>query len=74
MGPTIEITRAYAGMVEKGRDSDRERDQGQPEARALPEKVEKDVKKARGVSHRRSLRQAPRMDTTETVSFCCLLG
>ena len=40
-----------AGMVEKGRDSDRERDQGQPEARASPEKVEKEVKKARGKSH-----------------------
>ena len=51
MGLTIEITRAYASMVEKGRDSDRERDQGQPEARALPEKVEKEAKKARGVSH-----------------------
>ena len=38
-------------MVEKGRDSDRERDQGQPEARASPEKVEKEVKKTRGTSH-----------------------
>ena len=31
-------------MVEKGRDSDRERDQGQPKARASVEKVEKEVK------------------------------
>ena len=31
-------------MVGKGRDSDRERDQGQPKARASPEKVEKEVK------------------------------
>ena len=38
-------------MVEKGRDSDRERDQGQPESRASPEKVEKEVKKTRGTSH-----------------------
>ena len=38
-------------MVEKGRDSDRERDQGQPKARASPEKVEKEVKKTRGTSH-----------------------
>ena len=37
-------------MVEKHRDSDRERDQGQPEARASPEKVEKEVKKTRGTS------------------------
>ena len=37
-------------MVGKGRDSDRERDQGQPEARASPEKVEKKVKKVRGTS------------------------
>ena len=38
-------------MVEKGRDSDRERDQGQPEVRASLEKVEKEVKKTRGISH-----------------------
>ena len=37
--------------VEKGRNRDRERDQGQPKARALLEKVEKEVKKTRGVSH-----------------------
>ena len=35
----------------KGRDSDRERDQGQLVARALLEKVEKEVKKTRGISH-----------------------
>ena len=35
----------------KGRDSDRERDQGQPKARATLEKVEKEVKKTRGTSH-----------------------
>ena len=38
-------------MVGKGRDSDRERDQGQPEVRASLEKVEKEVKKTRGISH-----------------------
>ena len=41
----------HACAVEKGRDSDRERGQGQPEARASPEKVEKEVKKTRGTSH-----------------------
>ena len=40
----------HAGTVEKRRDNDRERDQGQPEARASPEKVEKEVKKTRGTS------------------------
>ena len=38
-------------MVEKGKDSDRERDQGQPRARALPKKVEKEAKKAKEASH-----------------------
>ena len=38
----------YVGTVEKG--SDRERDQGQPKARALPKKAEKKVKKIRGTS------------------------
>ena len=38
-------------MVEKGRDSDRERDQCQLEARASLEKVEKESKKLRGASH-----------------------
>ena len=38
-------------MVEKGKDSDRERGQGQLEARASPNKVEKEVKKTRGTSH-----------------------
>ena len=37
-------------MVENGRDSDRERGQGQPKARASPEKVEKQVKKTRETS------------------------
>ena len=37
-------------MVEKGRDNDRERDQGQLEARASLEKVEKEVKKTRNKS------------------------
>ena len=41
----------HAGMVEKCRDSDRERGQGQPEARASPKKVKKEVKKTRGISH-----------------------
>ena len=41
----------HEGTVEKGRDSDRELDQGQPEARATPEKVEKEVKKIRWKSH-----------------------
>ena len=40
-----------AGTVEKGRDRDGKRDKGQLEARALPEKVEKEVKKTRGTSH-----------------------
>ena len=38
-------------MVEKGRDSDRERDQGQPKVRASPEKVYKEMKKTRITSH-----------------------
>ena len=41
----------HAGTVEKGIDSDRERDQGQPKARVTLEKVEKEVKKSRGISH-----------------------
>ena len=41
----------HVGMAKKGRDSDREKGQGQPEARALPEKVEKEVKMTRGTSH-----------------------
>ena len=41
----------HAGTIEKGRDSDRERGQGQPEARASPKKVEKEVKKTGGTSH-----------------------
>ena len=38
-------------MIEKCRDSDRERGQGQPEVRASPNKVEKEVKKTKGTSH-----------------------
>jgi len=38
-------------MIEKDRDNDKERGQGQLEARASPEKVEKEVKKTRGTSH-----------------------
>ena len=41
----------HAGTVEKGRDRNKERDQAQPKARALPEKVEKEVKMTRGTSH-----------------------
>ena len=41
----------HAGMVEKGRDNDKERDQGQPTTRVSPEKVDKEVKKIRGTSH-----------------------
>ena len=41
----------HAGKVEKCRDGDGERDQGQLKARASPKKVEKEVKKTRGVSH-----------------------
>ena len=37
-------------MVEKDRDNDRKRDQGQPEERASPKKVMKEVKKIRGIS------------------------
>ena len=40
----------HAGTVEKGRDRNKERDQAQPKARALPEKVEKEVKKTRRAS------------------------
>ena len=41
----------HAGKVEKGRDSDRERHEGQLEAKASLEKVEKEVKKTRGTAH-----------------------
>ena len=41
----------HASTIEKGKDRDREKDQGQPEARASPKKVEKEVKKTREVSH-----------------------
>ena len=41
----------HVGMVEKGTDSERERDQGQPKAIASPEKIEKEVKKTRGIIH-----------------------
>ena len=41
----------HASMTEKCRDSDRERDQGQPKAKASFEKVEKEVRKTRGTSH-----------------------
>ena len=41
----------HVSTVEKGRDRNRERDQGQPETRASPEKVEKEVKKTRETSH-----------------------
>ena len=43
MDPTIKTTRAHTlgientGKIEKGRDRDSEKDQGQPEARASPE-------------------------------------
>jgi len=37
----------HVGTVEKGRDGDRERDQGKLEARASPKKVEKEAKKTR---------------------------
>ena len=64
----------HAGMVEKGRDRDRERDQSQLEARASLEKVEKEVKKTRGMSHPEKFEARAPMDTTKIVSFCCLLG
>ena len=38
-------------MVEKGRDSDKERGQGQFKSRVSPYKVEKEVKKTGGTSH-----------------------
>ena len=37
--------------MERCRESDRERDQGQPEERASPEKVEEEKKKTRGANH-----------------------
>ena len=40
----------HAGPIKKGRDSDRERGQGQPKASASPEKIEKEVKKTRRTS------------------------
>ena len=43
------------GTVEKGRDRDRERVQGQPKARASPKKVKKEMKKTRGMSHLKKL-------------------
>jgi len=64
----------HAGRIEKGRDSDRERGQGQSEARASPKKVEKEVKKTRGISHKEKFDVEPRMDTIETISFCSMMG
>ena len=49
----------HAGMVEKGRDSDRERDQGPLDARAPPKKVEKEVKKTSGLSHTEKFEARP---------------
>ena len=46
----------HAGTIEKCRDNDRERDQGQSKARASPEKVEKEAKKERGASHQDKFR------------------
>ena len=45
----------HASTVEKGRDRDRERVQGQPKARASPKKVKKEMKKTRGMSHLKKL-------------------
>ena len=38
-------------MIQNGRNNDRERDQGQLEVGASPEKIEKAAKKAKGTSH-----------------------
>ena len=38
-------------MIQNGRNNDRERDQGQLEVGASPEKIEKEAKKAKGTSH-----------------------
>ena len=46
----------HAGKVEKCRDRDGERDQGQLEVRASPEKVEKEVKKTRRASHQKKFK------------------
>ena len=46
----------HAGTIEKCIDNDRERDQGQSKAKASPEKVEKEAKKERGVSHQKKFR------------------
>ena len=63
----------HADTVENGRESDREREQSQPEVRASPKMVEKEAKKTRGISHPEK-RLEPQMDTIETISFCFLLG
>ena len=41
----------HAGTVKRGKDRDKETNQGQPETRASLEKVEKEMKKTRGASH-----------------------
>ena len=41
----------HLGMIQNGRNNDRERDQGQLEVGASPEKIEKEAKKAKGTSH-----------------------
>ena len=41
----------HSSTIKNGRDSDREKDQGQLEARASPEKIEKEAKKAKRTSH-----------------------
>ena len=43
-------------MVEKDRDRDGKRDQGQPEVRASLEKVEKELKKTRGTTHQKKFK------------------
>ena len=62
-------------MVEKGRNRDRERDPSQPEARASPEKVEKEVKKTRRASHPKKFEvRAPNEHCRDYMLFFCLLG
>ena len=64
----------HAGTVKRGKDRDKETNQGQPETRALLEKVEKEMKKTRGVSHPEKFEARDPDRHIETISFCCFLG
>ena len=62
----------HAGTVKRGKDRDKETNQGQPETRALLEKVEKEMKKTRGTSHLEKFEaraQSPRRTQQRLYSF-----